>query len=363
MGVTLSLTVAQLKRVFRDPITLIVLFSIPALLLVLFGAFTSNTNNLSLKVAVVNSSDHELAKQFSQSIKGVDVFKETDKTYTLDEAKQKMKENNLDGIIELPKDFGAVVNGKPSGKANVFVDPSDRTNNEILTSILEQVSSETNKAILGVTFPISLQTVGIEGTEPKVFDGLYSMFTGMAIMMVGIFGVASSIPADKKIGVLRRLRATPLKAGQFILAHILTFAVVGVLAIVLMTALALLLFDLEMKGDWFSFGIFTTISLVMMLGLGLAIGGWAKNSTQADIYGQIAFISSMAFSGLWVPRALLPEWLQNISAFLPLTAVIEGIQSIVIGGASLIAITTELTIIAVWAVVMFVIGIKTFRWE
>lgn len=363
MGVTLALTLTQLKRIFRDPITLIVLFTIPALLLVLFGAFTSNTDNLSLKVAVVNSSDQELAKQFTEGIKSVDVFKETDKSYSLDEAKQKLKDNSIDAFIELPKEFGMLVDGKPSGKANVYLDTSDRTNNEIVMSIVDQVSTETNKAILGTSFPISLQAVTIEGSEPKVFDGLYAMFTGMAIMMVGIFGVASAIPADKKLGVLRRLRVTPLRPRQFILANILAYAVVGVLAVAMMTGLALALFGLEMNGNWFEFGVFTTLSLVMMLGFGLAIGGWAKNSTQADIYGQIVFLASLAFSGLWVPRALLPEWLQNISAFLPLTPVIEGIQAIVIEGAHLAAIVPELTIIGAWAIVMFIVGAKTFKWE
>ncbi|HYG83655.1 MAG TPA: ABC transporter permease [Verrucomicrobiae bacterium] len=363
MNTTLQMAVSQFKRVIRDPITLIVLFSIPALLLLIFGAFTRNTDNISMKVALVNNSEHQLAKSFADGVKKVTVFKETDKKYSLDEAKQHMRDNKLDAIIELPASFGAMQDGKPAGKAKVYLDQADRTNGDIVMSVMEKISSEANKNLLGASFPVSLEKVSIEGKEAKIFDGLFAMFTGMAIMMVGIFGVASAIPADKKMGVLRRLRVTPLKSRQLILGTILAYAVVGVLAVALMTILALTIFDLEMRGNWLEFGIFTLVSLALMLGFGLAIGGWSKNSTQADVYGQIVFITSLGFSGLWIPRALMPEWLQELTTYLPLTPIVDGIRSIVVDGAHLLALGTELAIIIAWMLIVFVVGIKTFRWE
>ena len=201
------------------------------------------------------------------------------------------------------------------------------------------------------------------GKSGDIFDGLFAMFTGMAIMMVGIFGAASAIPYDKKSGVLRRLHVTPLKTRDFILGMLSTYVIVGVLAVALMTALAVTLFGLEMKGSWLDYSLFSLLAITLMVGIGLAVGGLAKNSTQSDVYGQIIFLSSMAFSGLWFPRALMPEWLQSITTFLPLTSIIEGIRAIVTEGMSIMSLGNELAVIGVWAVAITILGIKTFRWE
>lgn len=363
MKVLLLIAKTQLFRVFRDPVTLIVLFAIPILLLVMFGAFLGNTSDISLRVAVVNNSKEQFAEQFSKQLDQVKAFKQPDQKMSLDEAKQKMRNDELDGIVELPSGFGKITNSLPSGKAKVYFDQTDATTGDIVSSVMKSVVEENNKQITGAALPLSVERESIVGKSGDIFDGLFAMFTGMAIMMVGVFGVASAIPYDKKSGVLRRLHVTPLKTRDFILGMLSTYVIVGVFAVALMTTLAVTLFGLEMKGSWLDYSLFSLLAITLMVGIGLAVGGWAKNSTQSDVYGQIIFLSSMAFSGLWFPRALMPEWLQSITAFLPLTSIIDGIRAIVTEGMSLMSLGGELAVIGVWAVAITIIGIKTFRWE
>lgn len=363
MKTTLLFAKTQLTRVFRDPVTLIVLFAIPLLLIVLFGAFTKGTDNISLKVAIVNNSQEAFAGEFAKSLKEVKAFKLPDGTPTIDEAKQQMRNDELDGIIELPAGFGQVANGMPEGKARVYFDQTDTATGDIVSSIMNNVIVEANKQITGMSMPLAIERTPISGSGVRIFDSLYAMFTSMAIMMVGIFGVASTIATDKKAGILRRLKATPLRSSQLVVGMSLAFAVVSLLAVVLMTTIAITVFGLQMRGDWFILAGIVALATILMLGFGLAIGGWSKNGTQADIYGQIVFISSLAFSGLWFPRALMPEWLQSITAFLPLTPIIDSIRNVVTEGATFASLGFELAVIAGWIVVVFVVGIKTFKWE
>lgn len=363
MKTTLLFALIQLKRVLRDPVTLIVLFAIPVLLLVMFGAFTRGTDNLSLRVAVVNSSNEPFAATFAEQLKKVEVFEQPDRKLTLEEAKQQMRGDQLDGIVELPSGFGKAEKGVPSGKARVYFDQTDMTTGDIVSSVMNSVVDATNKQITGTELPLSVEKQPLAGSGARIFDGLFAMFTAMAIMMVGIFGVASAIPYDKKSGILRRLRVTPLKTSQFIFGMTLTYLLVGMAAVALMSTLAVTVFGLDMKGSWFDLAVFTTLTTTLMIGFGLAVGGWSKNTTQSDIYGQIIFIGSLAFSGLWFPRALMPEWLQSVTAFLPLTPIIEGIGRIVTDGASLLALGSQLMVIGIWAAIILIVGIKTFRWE
>ncbi len=363
MKTTFLFAKTQLLRISRDYVTLIVLFSIPLLLLLLFGAFTANTNNISLKVAVVNESNTPFSQQFTSSLKKVDVLKHDDDIKTEFEARDKVKSGDLDAMILLPESFGEIKNNMPSGNAKVYVNQSDRSTGEIVMGVMNSIVEQTNVTVTGSHPPLTVERALIEGQSERVFDNLYAMFTGMAIMMVGIFGVASVIPADKKTGMLRRLRVTPLRSSQLIIGTALAYLVVCLVSVALMTALAVFGFDMSIKGSLFDFGLFVLIASFLMIAFGVLVGGVSKNTTQSDIYGQIIFISSLAFSGLWVPRALMPEWLQGITAYLPLTPVIEGLQRIVIEGVSISTLGFQLAVMCGWIIAVTLLSIKTFRWE
>ncbi len=364
MKTTLQYAKIQFLRVLRDPVTLIVLFAIPVLLLVLFGAFIGGGDgDIKLKVSVVNNSNEQFAKDFASQLNKVEVL-EVDRSITnLDDAAAKLKEGQVDGVIELPTEFGVIENNRPVGTVKLSANARDQSSADILMGVMTSVAEGSNTAITGSTPPIQIERSTIEGTATKPVDVLYPMFTAMGIMMVGIFGVGSVIPSDKKTGILRRMRVTPLRSSQFIGGMVLAYISVVLMVVVLMTAIAMVLFKMEMHGDWLSFGVLILVSSVLMIAIGVLIGGWAKNTTQSDIYGQIIFIASLAFSGLWLPRAMMPDWLRDITAYLPLTPIIEGMERIVVEGVAITSLGFQLAVIAGWLVVVTLLSIKTFRWE
>lgn len=353
----------QLVRVSRDVVTLIVLFSIPAILLIVFGAFTTNTDNVSLRVAIVNQSESTFAKEFEKQLDGVKILKQPDGELSQKDTEEKIKAGELDAAVILPGNFGDIKNNMPSGEAKVYVNQASLSTGDIVMGVMNQIIDQTNVAITGSQPPVSVSRATVDGQSSRVFDNLYAMFTAMGIMMVGIFGVASAIPADKKTGMLRRLRVTPLRASQLVLGTSLAYLVIAIASVVLMSALAVLVFGMTMHGSWLDFSIFVLVASSVMIAFGVLVGGIAKNTTQSDIYGQIIFLVSLAFSGLWVPRALMPEWLQGITAYLPLTPIIEGLQRIVIEGATLASLGFQLAVLVGWFVIVTLISVRTFRWE
>jgi ABC-2 type transport system permease protein len=353
----------QLTRSLRDPITTIVLFGIPVLLVLVFGSITRGGDNLSVDVAVINNSQTQFAKDFEKSLGSIKALKINDEGLSLDKARDKMNDDSLDGIIELPKDFGTIQDNLPKGNVKVYFDKADTQTGDIVASIIQGAVNQTNQQLVETPVPISIERTPIKVSEASAFDTIFSIFTGMAIMMVGVFAVGSIFPADKKSGVMRRMHVTPIKAREIIGGTMLSFAVIGLIGVGILTLIALLLFDFNMRGDWLQFGAFVLLSLFTMLGFGLAIGGVAKNTTQSDIMGQIVFLASLAVSGVWFPRVLMPEWLQGITSFFPLTPIIDGIRSITTENASLITIWPEVAVIAGWGIVVYIVGVKLFKWN
>ncbi len=353
----------ELLRALRDPLTTLILFGIPVVLVLVFGALMNNSDNISLRVAVVNNSQGQFADNFEEALGKVKAFKLPDETLTLDQARDKMNDDALDGIIELPQDFGSVKQGVPTGTVRLYYDQASVQTGEIVAGVMRSVVDETNKRLVKVPTPIVIERTPINVGAVDAFDSIFAMFTGMATMMVGVFAVGSVFPTAKKTGILRRLRATPIKAREVIGGTMICYTVIGLIGAALLTILAVTLFDLTMQGDWLTFAVFILISQIVMLGIGLAIGGIAKNSTQSDVIGQIVFLASLAVSGVWFPRALMPEFLQAITDYMPLTPIIGGIQAVVTEGATFLTLGAELSVLAVWGIVAYVLGAKLFRWE
>jgi ABC-2 type transport system permease protein len=194
-------------------------------------------------------------------------------------------------------------------------------------------------------------------------DYTVSGLLGFAILGLGIFGPVNYFPQMKKEGVLRRLHITPLKVWQFFVSSVLSNAVIGIFSIAVMLTVAAVVFDFKMVGNYFELAVMVVLSILTIFGIGLAIGGWAKNENQAAPLANVVVFPMMFLSGTFFPRFTMPEWLQSISTYLPLTPVIDGLRMITTEGKHLIDIGPQLGLIAVWTIVIYLIAFRVFRWE
>jgi ABC-2 type transport system permease protein len=130
-----------------------------------------------------------------------------------------------------------------------------------------------------------------------------------------------------------------------------------------MFVFAIVIFHLKVVGNYLEIAPFLVLSIILILGIGLAIGGWAKNERQAAPLSNIVVFPMMFLSGTFFPRFAMPEWLQRLSDFLPLTPVIDGARLLTTEGKHLIDLGPQLGLIAVWMVIIYFIAFRVFRWE
>jgi ABC-2 type transport system permease protein len=140
-------------------------------------------------------------------------------------------------------------------------------------------------------------------------------------------------------------------------------AITGAIAIAIQFAVAIKVFHLKVDGNYAEIALFVILSIFMILGLGLAIGGWAKNERQAAPLSNIIVFPMLFLSGTFFPRYLMPHWLQTITNYLPLTPVIDGLRLLTTEGKSLLDIGPQLGLIAIWFVVIYAIAFRVFKWE
>lgn len=354
----------DIKRMFRDKVAIFFVFIFPLIFLFVFGGLFGGSNDISFKVAMINNSQSEFAQRFVEEAKQDKVLKIDDEVTTVDQAKEKMNRGELDATIILPENFGDISTGNvPTGQAQVLYDQNNEQAGQTLGSILDQVFTEINAQFVSVEMPFSVKTESTATKGLTRFDYTFAGLLGFTMLSLGIFGPTTVFPRLKEKGVLRRYHTTTLKVWQYFTGNVISNAAVGLMAVALMFVAALIFFDLKMRGDYLSFVLVVIVGATLLFGIGLAVGGWAKNENQAAPVAQLVSFPMMFLSGVFFPTFLMPEWLQNITRFIPLTPVVDSIRLVVTEGKTILELGPQMAIIGVWTVVIYFIAFKVFRWE
>jgi ABC-2 type transport system permease protein len=363
LGTVWSLTRAFTKRYFRDKIALFFTFAFPLIFLMIFGTIFGGNAGPSFKVALINKSKTEFAAKFVEQTRQGKVFTFTD-TNDFDEAKEKLGRGEFDAILELPEGFGVLdEKQRPSGILIEYYDKSDEQLNSALTAVLQGILDNINSQFVQVDEPLKLEPKPIQTSNLSRFDYTLAGLIGFSMIGLGIFSMSEGFTGDKKAGALRRIQVSPIRAWQLIIATALNRIMVGLISVGLLFIAALLIFDFNMRGDYLSFALFTVIGTACMFGFGMAIAGWAKDANQAAPLTQIITLPMMFLSGVFFPTFLMPDWLQKITAFIPLTPIIDGLRLILTEGKTVLELGPQLAIVGSWIVIIYLIAFRVFRWE
>jgi ABC-2 type transport system permease protein len=353
----------DVKRLFRDKVAIFFVFFFPLIFLIIFGSIFSGDNNVSFRVGLVNDADSSFASSFEKELRKDKTFEIDKEVSTVAAAKEKMNRGQLDATIILPENFGEVKGELPTGQATVLYDQNNQQAGQTLATILEGAFKDINNKLAPSVEPF---TVKGESTATKgltQFDYTFSGILGFVLLSMGIFGPTQVFPRLKQRGVLRRYHTTTLKVWQYFVGNVVSNAIVGLIAVSVMFAVAVAMFDLNMRGNYLNLAAIIVLGTALMFGIGLAIGGWAKNENQAAPLAQIFTLPMMFLSGVFFPTFLMPDVLQKITQFIPLTPIVESVRRIITENASLLDLGPQLAVMGIWIVVIYIAAFKLFRWE
>ena len=194
-------------------------------------------------------------------------------------------------------------------------------------------------------------------------DWLIPGVLGMNIMFSSLFGVGYVIVRYRKNGVLKRLKATPLTALEFLSAQVMSRLWLIVTVTSLVYAGTNLLVGFRMYGSYLSLLLVLVIGTFSMICLSLIIAARLSNEETAN--GLLNMISwpMMMLSGVWFSLEGSPEIIQQSAQIFPLTHMIEAARAIMIDGAGLVDIFPHLLIMLAMSIVFMAIGARSFRWE
>ena len=358
--------VVKLLSFYRVKTTMFFTIAFPIILILLFGTIFMSQDSMEYHLCV---QDLDQTKSSAESVAALGLngkFKITSVDPAVN-AMQYVRDNKVNLLLVIPKGLE-----KSLQRRKFF---NDFNSSVTITYIYDPSSSSVPTKILilnGVLAVINREMSGmppfIKSVETSILTKKYRFIEffvpgiiAMAVMTLSLFSTVDSDTELRQKGILRKLSTTPITRTDWILSNILYQFILAVICTIAMLLVSYVVFKVRLHIDaWLP--AFILLDVFAFVGIGMILTRFAREAQSAAAAANAVSLPMMFLSGTFFPIELMPGFLQKIAKVLPLYYVNEGLRSAMVFEDSMAALRSA-AIIAVFAAVVFILGIMATKWE
>lgn len=192
--------------------------------------------------------------------------------------------------------------------------------------------------------------------------GSVPVFVSLLIAVSAVLSLVTIIAIYREGGILKRLRATPLRPATILTAHVLAKLLLTAVTIVLLLLAGKRYFPFGAEVPIYSFALALLVCAFSILSMGFVIASIVPTARFAQPIGALVLYPMIGLSGLFVPITSYPPLLANVARALPLTYVVSLLLGIWRGDGWL-AHASDLAALLLFFVIGLLISSRVFRWE
>jgi len=378
----------DMVELYRNRFGLVLLIVMPIFMMGMVGfIYPSNTNSgNNLPIGVVNldggGSNSTVASQafisVLQQINGkTSMFKLT--TLSDESAlKDSIQRGDLEGGIIIPSNFSASLLSGKQGTVMIMTDTSNPQVSATIQTLLSAVFSEMstgmaqqkvialdpsvgNGGALAIVQPLKVVAQGIVPGSSNYFEFVAPGIMAMTVMMSVMTGLPGAISQEKEVGTMDGMMVAPISRLSIILGKTLAQTARGLLQGFILMVLAVVLFGVVIQGSiLLVFGLLL-LGVFSFVGLGIVMTSITSDQQTATMLMTTIMFPMMFLSGVFFPIQQMPWYMQDISKVLPLSYATDALRKVVVLGAGVPDIATDLTILIAFGIVMTAIAVPVFR--
>jgi ABC-2 type transport system permease protein len=368
----LAIAVKELRQIGRDRRTLTILLFVPGMFLLLYGyALNFDIRHVPLGVQDNDRSTHsrELISAFVNSgyfdlVRTIDRNEDIVRVIDRDEAR---------AVLVIPAGFGrhaaagrrtavqVIINGDNANTATTVMGYSLTIVNTMSTQYELQAQLRSASAVRRDGSPF-VQIEPRVWYNPELRSALFLVpgLIAYIAMLTAVVSTALSIVREKELGTMEQVRMSPVGTLEYVIGKSVPYFAISLASSMGIVFLAMLLFDLPMRGSWSSLLLSVSLFLVGALAFGLFISTVAETQQVAFQMALLtSYLPTLMLSGFIFPISSMPEALQVITRIVPARYFLVALRGIVLKGVGVEVIWPQLVALAIFAAL--VIGLASLR--
>lgn len=337
----LELTLARLREFVREPEALFWAFIFPVVMSVALAIAFPNRGTSPVIVGVRAGDGQSWMREALAATEGVRLKEIPD-----EQQQRAIREGEVDLILI------------PTNPPAYRFDPVRQE-----SRIARVIVDDALKRGAGRSDPWTARDEPVEVPGSRYVDWLIPGIIGMNIMSTGMWGISFSIVQARMRKLLKRLVASPMRKRDYLVAQVLgRLVLLGPEVAVPLTVGALAL-GLPIRGSLPAVGVVACVGALAFGGIGLLVASRARTFEAVSGILNMSMLPMWILSGVFFSAAHFPAALQPVIQALPLTALNDALRAVILEGASVSGVRSELVLLALWGVVPFALALRVFRWR
>lgn len=356
-------------QIFRDKTMLPVIFVVPIIqLIVLVYAATLEMKHIDM--IVVDNDLSTVSRKLVSKFDGSPFFYVNSATFNIKEAEHQITIDNADIILHIPVGFELELLKENKSTLQLQINAINATSAGLTNAYANYVLADFNKNIITEYIhsiaPSPQKTININYSywyNPELNYKIY-MLPGILVILVTIIGMflaALNIVREKEMGTIEQINVTPIVKYQFIFGKLFPFWVIAMFELAFGLTIGKILFNIPMEGSLLLLFGFTSIYLIVALGIGLFISTLANTQQQVMFIVFFFMLTFVLMSGIFTPVESMPEWAQFVNILNPYTYFMRVIRMVLLKGSGFWNIYKEIVSLLIYGTIILSLAVWRYR--
>lgn len=396
-----EIALLNLKLLFKDKMSLMMMFVIPLFMTMIMGLVWGGMGENRLKVIIVDEDKSNYSSMFTDILKEdelLSVIKDNKK-----DAIEKVRKSNVESAIIIPKDFGDKIERGGGAKLTVIkLETSTRAFAvlEVVRGAINRIATNYYTANMSIDYLSKIGTTTDSNEEnlwKKVFkaadenwkpappvrvifenvvasevrgkktiaSGFSQGSLGYVVTFIGfvLVGNSATIMEDKIKRTLFRLLNTPTYKSSYITGKILGSIIVGIFQFTILILAGRYLFGVRWGRDPLGLILLMGSYIICGTSMGIMLASFVKTIDQAHSITPVIMISMAMLGGCFWPIEVVPSYMQTFAKFTPTGLTMKGLTDLIVRGLGFQTVIIPSLSLLGLSLIFFIIGIYFLRLE
>jgi len=350
----------EFLQLFRDPRMARILFVAPMIQLVVFG-YAVSTEVRHARLFVVDQDGSPAARELVDSLTAGGYFDVSGRSARPAELVRALERSEaLVGLV-IPAGYERDL---AAGRARVqlLFDGTDSNTATIAKGYAERIVAGRALSLAGLESAAAVELRLRAWFNPDLDSRNYNVpaVIGALLLLIGQLLTALAIVREREIGTLDQLVVSPLEPLELMLGKTIPFALISVADLVLISAVALLWFEVPFRGSPLLLLGAAILFIFCALGVGLLISTVSKTQQEAFLSSFLIFMPTMLLSGFMFPVSSMPAVFRWLTLANPLRHFLEIVRGVFLQGVTAADVAPQLGALALIATLLLTASVRRF---
>jgi len=360
----------EFRQTLRDPKSARIMFVAPVLQVLMFG-FVVNTDVRHVRTLVLDRDASVESRALVDALSSAGYFTITGHAERPGQVTEALDRGDDVMALEIPRGFGADLLAGRQASVQLLVDGSSANTANVAMGYATQIITRygiDHGAKIAARAGLPPQGAGIDFRARAWYNAnlksqVYNVPGVIAtiMMMMCLLLTSLGVVREREIGTLEQLMVSPLRPSELILGKTLPVVFICFVDLLLVTAVALLLFHIPLRGS-FTLLVFASVGYMLAgLGIGLWISTVSKTQQEAFMSMFLFLMPAMFLSGFMFPVESMPKAFQYITLLNPMRHFLIVVRSVFLRGAGWEILKPQVVTLYVMGVLLLGFAMTRFR--